>query len=140
MKRRILLSGLIVLAGAAYAFGQAAAESVMIHSMAAGAGAKAGTSLGRSTSSAASGLGGRLGSTMAGATPSHASRRATIRPAAPAPAGTSAQVPCTQADPKQAGQTQAGTSVKPDCQKKAPSQADQDKAKYKKFVTLTFDK
>ena len=71
---------------------------------------------------------------------SSGSGRATIRPAAPAASGTTAQIPCAQPDPKQAGQTQAGANVKPDCQTKAPSHADQDKAKYKKFVTLTFDK
>src|SRR5262249_6455319 len=49
MKKRILLVGVMILTGAISAFGQAAAESVMIHSMSAGAGAKAGTSLGRST-------------------------------------------------------------------------------------------
>jgi hypothetical protein len=137
MKRSILLVGVVMLAGAVAAFCQAAAESVMIHSMSAGAGAKAGTSLGRSTSNAASRLGGRLGSATSGAT-SHSSGRthATIRPAAPPMAETKAPASCAQPDPKPA---QAGTNPKPDCQVKAPSQAEQDKARYKKFVTLTFD-
>jgi hypothetical protein len=140
MKQSIVLSGILVLGCAASAFGQAAAESVMIHSMSAGAAAKAGTSLGRSTNSAASRLGGRLGNTMSNSTSprSSGSGRAMIRRAAPAASGAAAQIPCAQPDPKPAGQTQA--NVKQDCQTKAPSQADQDKAKYKKFVTLTFDK
>ena len=141
---RIVLTVILGLCCAASAFGQAAAESVMINSMSAGAAAKGGTSLGRSTNSAASGLGARLGSTMSGTTASRpsSSGRATIRPAAPPSAATQAAVPCAQRDAKQAGQNQPGAtgSGKPGCQIKAPSQADQDKAKYKKFVTLTFDK
>jgi hypothetical protein len=139
MKKRILLVGVMILTGAISAFGQAAAESVMIHSMSAGAGAKAGTSLGRSTNNAASALGGRLGSTMSSTLSSRPSpsRHATVRPAVPPPAGTKAPVPCAQPDPKQPGQTQVGTNTKPDCQ--TPTHAEPDKTKYKKFVTLTFD-
>ena len=148
MDKRTLLIGVMILAGASSAFGQAAAESVMIHSMSAGAGAKAGSSLGRSTNNAASGLAGRLNSTMSGATSHHSASNTLVRPA-PATSVAKPQAPCQAAESKQAvapqvgqtqqGQTQAAATTRPNCPANVPSQAEQDKNKYKKFVTLTFD-
>jgi len=144
MRKPTKLAIAILLASATPAFSQAAAESVMIHSMSAGATAKAGTSLGRSTSNAA----GRLAGRLPGATPTASSHsagafssrgRGTALP--PKNAGTNTPGACPTTDQSSAGKTEAAkTEVQAGCQAAAPAQAPQDTNKYKKFVTLTFPK